>query len=60
MIGHDTQMRDWIAVTAEARSRTVMRGVQFKTKPVSADLKKRKDDAEQRRQLRELIGTDPY
>ena len=59
MIGHDTQMRDWLNIAISARASSVMRGVrQAPTK--SKELKNRLDALEQARQLKELIGQDPY
>jgi hypothetical protein len=60
VIGHDTKVRDCIEAIAEVRSHIAIRGAQprFKSRPDA--LKKRLDDLEQQRQLRELIGTDPY
>ena len=59
MIGHDTALRDWIATVADSRSRAAVRGAP-RIPPRTDELKRRLDDLEQRNQLRELIGTDPY
>jgi hypothetical protein len=59
MIGHDTQMRDWLNIAISARASSAMKGV--KHPPTrSKELKTRLDDHEQARQLKELIGKDPY
>lgn len=60
MIGHDTEMRDWIATTAEARSHFVTKGVQVRVKSRSDETKRRLDDLEERRQFEMLAGKDPY
>lgn len=59
MIGHDTQMRDWLNVAISARNNTLMRGLR-RAPPRSKDLKKRLDALEQAQQLKTLIGQDPY
>lgn len=59
MISHDTRMRDWINIAISSRSSSIMRGMR-PTPSRPKDLKDRLDELEQARQLKELIGQDPY
>lgn len=59
MIGHDTQMRDWLSIAISSRTSTIMRGVR-QSRPKPKDLKERLDALEQAQQLKTLIGQDPY
>ncbi|MFK7088658.1 hypothetical protein AAFM71_07560 [Chromobacterium violaceum] len=60
MIGHNTRMRDWLSSAQAARIEDIGRGISRRSPPLDPELKRRRDEAEQRRQLRELIGADPY
>ena len=59
MIGHDTQMRDWLSIAISSRTSSIMRGVR-RSQPKPKDLKERLDALEQAQQLKTLIGQDPY
>jgi hypothetical protein len=59
MIGHDTQMRDWLNAAIRTRASTIMRGAE-KAPPKLKAYKSRLDDYEQAQQLKALIGKDPY
>lgn len=59
MIGHDTQMRDWLNIAIRSRASNIMRGA-GKAPPKIKAHKSRLDDYEQAKQLKALIGQDPY
>jgi len=51
-------VRKW--ASTQPPTRAIEQARDTRTKPRSSELKHRFDDLEQKRQLRELIGTDPY
>ena len=58
MIDKNTTLRDWINDLAERRNRKLNGIEQIPCK--KAELKRRLDDLEQRRQYEALNGKDPY
>ncbi|WP_374419371.1 hypothetical protein [Chromobacterium sp.] len=58
MISHHTQLRDFLEIAQQARAGELL--PHFQTEPDSAELRRRRDDAWQRRLERELAGEDPF
>lgn len=57
MIGHDTTIRDWLEIKQRARSHDLQPNI--KTPPMAPELKRRRDDSEERRMFRQLAGDEP-
>lgn len=57
MIGHNTELRDFIQIAQGARASELVPKV--RSKPDSPELRRRRDDAWERRIARELAGNDP-
>ncbi|UGA38223.1 hypothetical protein JOS77_30880 [Chromobacterium haemolyticum] len=57
MISHNTQLRDYLITARQARSNELVTKV--RSAPDSPELRRRRDDAWERRIARELAGNDP-
>lgn len=57
MIGHNTELRDFIQIAQGARANELVPKV--RSAPESPELRRRRDDAWERRIARELAGNDP-
>ena len=56
MIGRDTLVRDFLETVQAVRADLV----KPRSKPVTPEVKRRRDAYEQRQQLKALIGPEPY
>ena len=55
----DKRMRDWLGKARSARMTEIMRGAAW-NKPKPPAIKQRLDDLEEARDLKALMGQDPY